>query len=302
MQSLKKNARWYLLVTLILANVLIWYAISAESRNGILTVAFLDVGQGDAIFIEAPNGNQVLIDGGSNRGVLKELSRVMPFYDRSIDVIFATHPDKDHIGGLPAVLERFDIKMYIDPGVTNDTGTYNTLTRLLERNEVRHEIARRGQKIILDKDVVLHILFPDRDVSGVDANDASIVAKLVYGETSFLLTGDSPKKIEKYIASIDGSSLASNVLKVGHHGSKTSSSELFIGYASPDYAVISLGKDNRYGHPHDVVLAALTLFNIPVLRTDELGTIIFESDGINLRLESGLAYPINSSEDEVFEP
>jgi competence protein ComEC len=279
MESVKTNAKWYLLAALFLANILIWCAVFAEERNNILTVAFLDVGQGDAIFIEAPNGNQMLVDSGPNTKVLRELSKLMPFYDRSIDVVIATHPDADHIGGLIDVFERFDIGMFLEPGVEHDTNAYAALLRAVDKEASTRFLARRGMSIVLDNGVIIRILFPDRDVAGLDTNDASIVAQLVYGETEFLLTGDSPQKIEEYLTSLYGDELESDVLKVGHHGSKTSTSELFLGFASPRIAVISAGAQNRYGHPHEKVLSVLEQFDVETFITSKLGTIVFESDG-----------------------
>ncbi len=282
MQCTRAHAKWYLLGAIFVTNLFIWSAIFAEERGGFLTVAFLDVGQGDAIFIEAPNGNQMLIDGGPGRAVFQPLSEMMPFYDRSIDAVIATHPDADHIGGLPEVLRRYEIGLFIDPGMESDTGVYQALVQAVKSSDVRYMVARRGMRIALDeeKNIFLEILFPDRDMTGADTNDASVVAKLVYGKTSFLLTGDSPQKIEKYLASIDAGNLDIDVLKLGHHGSKTSSSAIFLGYTSPEYAIISAGKDNRYGHPHEEVLARLREFGITnALRTDEEGTIVMKSDG-----------------------
>ena len=279
MKNLKKNILPYTLLLILLFTATIWYAVFAESRNGILTVAFLDVGQGDSIFIEAPSGNQVLIDGGSGSGVLRELSKVMPFYDRSIDIVIATHPDKDHIGGLPDVLENYKVGIFLEPGITSDTGVYRALEEIISEKDIRKILARRGMKLILGGGVELIILFPDRDVAGLESNTASIVAQLVYGDTEFLLTGDSPKSIEKYLVSILGKDLESDVLKVGHHGSKTSSDISFIGIVSPQYAVISAGKDNRYGHPHEEVINILKQFEAEVISTYEQGTVIFKSDG-----------------------
>lgn len=285
MEHARRYAQWYFFTVLFLATFLVWYAVFAEERKDILTVAFLDVGQGDAIFIEAPNGNQVLIDGGPNKKVLRELSKLMPFYDRSIDIVIATHPDADHIGGLVDVVERFDIDIFLEPGVQSDTKTYEELLRLVEAERSRYVVARRGMSIALDDGVYLKILFPDRDVSDVDTNDASIIVQLVYGKTEFLLTGDAPKKIEEYVVFLDGENLRSDVLKLGHHGSKTSSSELFIGFVSPSRAIISAGKNNRYGHPHDEVLDTLEQFEIDTLSTYEEGTIVFRSDGESLILK-----------------
>jgi len=162
------------------------------------------------------------------------------------------------------------------------TGAYEALEKISTEKEIQKIIAKRGQRIALDKNVYIDILFPDRSTIEWDANTASIVVRLVYGDTSFLLTGDSPKRIEEYITSLDGGWLSASVLKLGHHGSRTSTSEFFLGIVNPQYAVISAGTDNRYGHPHKEVMDMLNQFEIPSLATYESGTIIFESDGENV--------------------
>lgn len=266
------------LATLAVAVVLIWHAVFALAARDELTVAFLDVGQGDAIFIEAPNGNQVLIDGGRNRLVLQELGRVMPFWDRSIDVIVATHPDADHIGGLVEVLERYAIAYVVDSGNVSDTAVARAFVQLAEE-DAKRVIARRGMRIELGNDAFLRILFPDRDVAGIESNAASIVAQLVYGETEVMLTGDAPKAIEEYLVTIEEDGLESDILKVGHHGSDTSTAPAFVGFANPQFSVISAGADNQYGHPHQSVLDVLKRFETEIFSTAESGTVIFTSDG-----------------------
>lgn len=280
-----KNLKFLILLVFLISNFFIWYGVFAEQKDGFLIVSFLDIGQGDAIFIEAPNGNQILIDGGRNKKVLQELSKLMPFYDRSIDVVIATHPDADHIGGLPAVLSRFSVDFFLESGALSDSGVYKEMENVLKEKNIKKLLVRGGMKIKLAEDIYLEILFPDRDASLLESNTASIVALLEYKENSFLLTGDSPKSIEKYLAFVYGKDLKVDVLKVGHHGSKTSSSEIFLGYTNPQYAVISVGKDNSYGHPHPEVLENLEKFGIEILRTDELGTITIKSDGNKLILK-----------------
>lgn len=279
MFAIRRYFIFWLSLGLIIANSFVWYIVWRETPRRIMTVAFLDVGQGDAIYIEAPNGNQVLIDGGSGRQVLRALGEVMPFYDRSLDVVIATHPDADHIGGLPFVLQRFAVGAIIEPGVESETGVYQEFEKIMTDDSRRHLLARRGMKLELDQGVSLDILFPDRDPTDWETNTASIVARLTYGENSFLLTGDSPIKIEKYLLGLDGQNLKSDVLKVGHHGSRTSSAPEYVAAIHPSYAIISAGLKNRYGHPHQEVLDILTKIDAVILRTDELGTIIFHSDG-----------------------
>jgi beta-lactamase superfamily II metal-dependent hydrolase len=284
MKSFNKNFKLYFLGTFLIINFFIWGAVFAENRAGQLTVAFLDIGQGDAIFIEAPNGNQILIDGGPNKKILSELSKLMPFYDRSIDMVIASHPDKDHIGGLPEVLSKFYVETVLEPGVSSNTAVYKEFENVIKNKNIKKVLARRGMKIWIDKNdgIYLDILFPNRDTTGWNTNDASIVARLVYKNSSFVFTGDSPQKIERYLAYTDGKKLKSDVLKLGHHGSKTSTSKIFLGSVFPQYAIISAGLKNRYGHPHKETLDLLKKFEIPFLETSKEGTIIFKTDGDNL--------------------
>ncbi len=278
MRKLKNNFKYFFVIFLFAAAVLVWYAVFWESRSG-LAVAFLDVGQGDAIFIQTENGNQVLVDGGQNKKVLSELGKVMPFYDRSIDMVIETHPDEDHIGGLTEVLKRYEVGLVMESGVDSKSAVYEEIKNVTAEKEIKNILARRGMKINLDEGVYLLILFPDRDVSKLDSNYGSVVAKLVYGKNSFLLTGDSPKAVESYLVFLDAKNLKSDVLKVGHHGSDTSTSEIFSGYVSPEYAVISVGKENKYGHPRKEILERLKQFGAAVFRTDESGAVKMKSDG-----------------------
>ena len=284
MRYAKKHGHLIFLAAFLTLNVFVWSAVFAEERDG-LVVAFLDIGQGDAIFIEAPNGTQVLLDGGANKKVLSELAAIMPFHDRSIDMVIASHPDQDHIGGLPSVLARYQVGMVMDPGLEHDTAAYRELERMVEEKNIERVIARRGQIVWLDDGVYLEILFPDRDPAGWDTNDASIVARLVYGDTSFMLTGDSPQKIERYLVGLEGDNLASDVLKLGHHGSKTSTSEVFLGFVSPAYTIISAGRENQYGHPHKEVLELVGRFGIPILATYERGTVVVRTDGTHISID-----------------
>lgn len=280
----RKEWRCLIIALLAAGNFLIWFAVWQEDRRGILTVAFLDVGQGDAIFIEAPNGNQLLIDGGPNGQVLRALGEVMPFYDRTLDLVLATHPDADHIAGLPEVFERYEVAGVIDSGFPAATGVFAALTAAGEKEAAPRLEARRGQRFFLDDEVWLDILFPDRPIREGDANAASVVARLQYGEQVFLLTGDAPRAIENYLLATTREALDATVLKLGHHGSDTSTGEAWLAATSPEYAVISVGEGNRYGHPAPAVLERLALTEAQILRTDQEGTIVFQTDGLNLKL------------------
>jgi len=271
---------------LLLINIIIWCALIINDTQGHLTVSFLDIGQGDATFITAPSGVQVLIDGGKNREVLRQLSQVLPWYDRSIDLVLATHPDADHIGGLPDVLARYRVAHIARSSVEDDGTDQVVFMGAVEKEKgegAAELIAERGQIIDLGDGAYLEILFPDRSVPKIETNTGSVVARLVYGDTSFMLTGDSPQSIEEYLVGLDPEALDSDVLKVGHHGSRTSSSPLFVGFVSPEYAVISRGCDNTYGHPHEEVTALFKRFEVETLDTCTDGAVTFVSDGNTVR-------------------
>lgn len=288
MNVLLPYARSLVIAVFVCINIFIWsLVLTAQAHGGVLTVAFLNVGQGDAIYIEAPNGNQMLVDGGPNTAVLRELSAVMPWGDRSIDVVLATHPDKDHIAGLIDVIESYEIAQYFDSGVENDTGVYQTLLKTVSESNVPLTYARRGMRIVLDstegEEVYADILSPDSDVTHAETNSGSIVLHLVYGEIEFMLTGDAPKNVEAHLGMLDGKDLESDVLKAGHHGSKTSSLAQFVDLVNPQFAVISAGKDNRYGHPHQEVMQLFKDRHIQTINTADVGAIIFTSDGMSVR-------------------
>lgn len=243
-----------------------------------LVLAFLDVGQGDAIFIQSPTGTQVLIDGGINRDVLAELALVMPFFDHSLDVVIATHPDKDHIGGLPHVFERYQVAHIIDPGLEDTSDAYALYADRLKAEGATYRTAERGDVIDLGGGAYLRVLFPDGAFAAKDKNDASVIVQLVYGETEVLLTGDASDDIERQLIALDAH-LESDILKAGHHGSKTSTAQEFLDVVDPEYVVVSAGKDNSYGHPHDEVVERLVAASTTILVTFEEGTIVFESNG-----------------------
>lgn len=262
--------------------ICVWGVYVMVRPTNFLKVVFFDVGQGDAIFIETPNGVQVLVDGGPSKGVLRSLGGVLKPWDRSLDIIIVSHPDMDHIGGLPSVLERFSVGSVWESGVLHDSTVYETLHSSMFKNGLSPVLIRSGERYVLDENIFIDVLFPDRDVFNVESNTASSIVRLVYGDTSFLLTGDSPKAIEGYLVDLYAQALESTVLKLGHHGSKTSTSEIFLSMVNPQYAVISAGKDNQYGHPHKEVIEALDSRGIMYASTAEEGNVIFTSDGVTV--------------------
>lgn len=271
--------KWALLFLLIFLTSLLWVIILDNSRLKPLQVSFLDVGQGDAIFIESPVGNQVLIDGGVGRGVLRVLGAEMPFYDRTLDLIIGTHPDADHIGGLSFVLDRYRVTGILTDQGQSDTEAFDLFNKASQQEEAKLIEGVNGTRISLGGGAVLDIIYPDVGLKASNTNDGAVVAVLRYGSNSFLLTGDISQSVENYLAQKFGSNIDIDVLKLAHHGSNTSSSDYFLQTTSPDWAVISAEKDSRYGHPHEEVLERLEAQEISYINTADEGTITFFSDG-----------------------
>lgn len=262
-----------------LVAAVIWQAALREDRHGLLTVSFLNIGQGDSIYIESPTGTQVLIDGGPDSSVIRRLSEVMPWYDRSIDLVMGTHPDADHIGGLIDVFSRYRVGAIIQSSVLGTTATWNAFEKSAQTETKNFMDAERGQTIAIGGGAYIQILFPDRNVPHLETNTGCVVSRLVYGNTSFMLSCDAPQAIEKYLVRLDGKNLKSTVMKPGHHGSKTSTSPLWVGYIDPEYAIFSRGCNNKYGHPNIETIETLKKFEVTVADTCEEGTVTLVSDG-----------------------
>jgi competence protein ComEC len=276
-EGMGNKAMWYFAAVLCFFGAALWLVVATYPHEE-FSITFLDIGQGDAIFMRSGR-TQLLIDGGPDRSVLRELGAVMPFWDRTINVMLATHPDRDHIAGLMPVLERYQIGIFIESGVASESSLDDALEIFVMKEGSKKVLARRGMVITLDGGARFEILFPDRDPSGMETNTASIVGKLTYGSTCFILTGDSPIAIEDYLLQLDPASLDCDVLKAGHHGSRTSSDPDFVGAVSPAYTVISAGNGNSYGHPHVEVLSTLAAAGSVILETAKEGRITFVSDG-----------------------
>jgi len=210
----------------------------------------------------------------------------MPFWDRTIDLIILTHPEQDHMTGLIEVLKRYKVENILWTGILRETSEFKEWERLIEEEKANIFIAKAGQKIKLSRrniNYYLDILHPFESLEGQefkDSNNTSIIAKLVFSQNSFLFTGDAYKSIEKKLIDIE-IDLDSDVLKIGHHGSKTSTAEEFIEKVLPEIAVISAGKDNSYHHPHPETLETLEKYGIKVFRTDINGDVKIISNGKN---------------------
>lgn len=286
MTNRKKQIGYLIVLSILLMGAFIFYlSLKQEGEFGFLKVVYLDIGQGDAIYIEAPNKKQVLIDTGPSPATLAKLSKVMPFADRSLDLVILTHRDQDHIGGASLLFETYEIDNILMTDQSSETSLSLELDRKIERSNLNKIIAHRGQRFILDADrkIYLDILFPNRNISDFESNETSIVSKLSYGQKSFLFVGDSTIYNESLIIwNEQEQTINSDILLLGHHGSKTSSSLFWLEKVSPDLAIISAGKNNRFGHPAEEILDRLSKSKTPKLITFEEGNITLLSDGQNI--------------------
>ncbi|MEX2145103.1 MAG: ComEC/Rec2 family competence protein [Candidatus Spechtbacterales bacterium] len=279
MKEIFSKKEKYILLTLGFFAVLVCSLAFVSAPSGALEIHFLNIGQGDAIFINTPSKRQVLIDGGRpDSPILEKISQNMPFYDRDIDLVVATHMDADHMGGLISVLENFKIGGILVSTTKSNTDLSARFWELIEEKDVPIYVVRAGDIFVLDKDVEMLIVSPTEqfiDTSG--DNDLSVVVKLTYKDDSFLLTGDIEKHAE-YALATGNVNLKSDVLKVAHHGSNTSTVQYFLNKVDPDLAVIQVG-ENRYGHPHPAVLERISAAGAKILRNDLNGDISLYSYG-----------------------
>lgn len=280
-----------MLLPLALLHAAIWIAFEQQKPDFLLHASFYDVGQGDAIFFKTYLGNKVLIDGGPSDAVLQGLGEDLAFFDRDIDLLILTHPHADHVSGLVDVIRRFRVKMVLLPEVEFDSPAFRAFLAEIEKQKVQKIYARQGQRVFLDSATVFDVYYPQGKISGADfsegfssvsssrLNDASVVGKLSFGGTQVMLTGDAGRTIENYL--LAGFALQSDILKVGHHGSRFSTSPGFVEEVAPEFAIIQVGQ-NTYGHPTEETLNVLSARNIKIFRTDRDGTVRFLSDGAHL--------------------
>jgi len=265
-----------LLATLSVFVIILGIIIVHLKNNSDLKVVFLNIGQGDAILIE--NGdNQLLIDGGNNSTrLLNELGKFMPFWDKTIEVVMVTHPDSDHFAGLINLPDNYQVKNIIRTNAESHSQNWKFFTEKIQTKKIPQFLGKNGTEIIFPNKANVKIIFPFNRVRTYPSNTnlTSLVAKLNYGKNSFLFTGDLPFAGEKEIIK-SGTNIQSNVLKVGHHGSKYSTGNNFLDAVNPKEAVISVGIKNRYHHPSDIVLNKLHQRLIKIWRTDLDGNIVY---------------------------
>jgi competence protein ComEC len=250
-----------------------------------LQVSFLDVGQGDAVYIRTPAGQDILIDGGpSPQRLAQELSQQMPFWDRTLELVISTHADADHLTGLVEALRRYEVKQIVHPGIAADTALYAEWRNLIAAKNVPETVLEAGQRIRLAGGLELEVFNPFAG-SGADTNVASLVIGLALRDISFLFTGDITAAAEEELV-YRRLLPDATVLKVSHHGSGGSTSGAFLAVARPELAVIQVGK-NGYGHPKPDIVTVLDDYCLDngIFRTDEAGTVTFLTDGRTLWLK-----------------
>jgi len=278
---------------LALIAVLAWVAVPSLP-DGKLHVYFLDVGQGDAILLRSPGGRTILVDGGPDPLLLtSRLGQVLPFWQRRIDLVVATHADQDHLAGLVPVVEHYDVARAMESPLMGDDPLSSHWHQLLDATGTEVILCQRGMRVSLGEDLDLRILHPSADASPSAADDDnrnSVVIQVIAGRCRVLLTADIDALAEQELLDA-GEPLGATLLKVAHHGAESSTSATFLDAVDPQLAVISVGEDNTFGHPSDGVLARLEAADCQILRTDLYGTVELITDGQTCWVRCARAWP-----------
>ena len=251
--------------------------------EGSLIIYFLDIGQGDATLIRTPNGDDVIIDGGPNNTLIRKIGEYLPITDRDIEVMVLTHPDSDHLIGLLEVLNRYRVKKVILTGVDHNLAEYDYFRQKIKDDQIETVIINKPQTIDLGGGVAYEIFSPGENLENKtveSTNNTSIAGKIVYQNSSALITGDLENEEDLLDKNFN---LKSDIYHVGHHGSNNANDLDFILAVDPEYAIISVGADNRYGHPNYRTVKNLEKSGAEIFRTDQQGDIIFFSDGNNFQ-------------------
>lgn len=256
----------------------------SDDTSGLLKVHFIDTGQSDSIFIKSPSGKTMLIDAGNNDDGDTIINYIKKQGVSKIDYIVGTHPHEDHLGAMDDVIERFDIGKILMPKVTANTKTFKDVLLTVKNKGLKITSVRGGMDFSIDDDTNIHIFAPNSS-SYESLNDYSIVLKLTCGNTSFLLTGDAENISEEEMLQNKNYDLSADVLKVAHHGSRTGTTKEFLSAVSPKYAVICVGQDNPYGHPHKETIDNLFNHGVEVYTTADNGNIMISSDGENIEIK-----------------
>lgn len=279
----KKHRIFFKSLFLIFLTLFILFGCSYNEKDNV-SVHFIDVGQGDCTLIELPENKIMLIDAGDNGREDEIIDYIDRLNIKKIDYLVATHPHSDHIGGMKEIIENYEIGEIYMPNAYSSSKTFEDMLDAIDKKNLNINSAYAGEKIFEYSGVRADILSPQKGEKYSDLNNSSVVIRLKYKETGFLFMGDAEKEVEEYILE-NYDNLKNDVLKTGHHGSSTSSGGEFIGAVEPEFAVISCGAGNEYGHPHKETLKTLKENGAEVLRTDKMGTIIIKTNGENLSVE-----------------
>jgi competence protein ComEC len=287
------------IAVLLVANVIVYNALLARVEEQKLRVTFLDVGQGDAALVEFPDGKNLLIDAGPLTATSDAGSRFIgPFLTshgiHRLDAIVMSHPDGDHIGGVPYLLRHFVVERVFDCGSYSHSHLSEDCLHLIDSLHIGRDIESSGKNVVGYENARLYILNPpgvlvmNDSTMHTSLNNQSLVLKLLYGHTSLLFIGDAEVRAEDRMIETYSNFLSANILKAGHHGSITSSSSEFLGIVHPQMAIISVGKNNKFGHPSEVILNRLKEIRCAYIRTDERGAVVIETDGTNWNIVNWL--------------
>lgn len=253
-----------------------------QTSSAVCHFTALDVGQGDALLIQTADHQDILVDGGPNASVLNELSRFLPAGDRQIELVILTHPDADHSTGLVYVLQRFPVQQIFVSDIQAQTDIYQAWQKEVTQKNIPVRTVTQGEVFELGLSTKLEVLWPPKDWRiqhpKVSTNDVSVSLRVTCAGSTVVMTGDGSSTLEEGILQ-RGMDISAPLLKVGHHGSRTSSTHEFLKAVHPRLAVISVGKKNHYGHPHPATLERLKRLGIRVFRTDQLGSVRLDSDG-----------------------
>ncbi|MBM2820575.1 MAG: Internalization-related competence protein ComEC/Rec2 protein [Candidatus Berkelbacteria bacterium] len=278
MSRTKSVGQFIFSILFILGIIFLITTFNKPQAAGDLKVYFLDVGQGDSTYIKLPSGKDILIDGGPDNSVLNQLGKVMDFADREINLVILSHPHADHLNGLLEVLDRYKIDQVWETGVEYPSSTYDSFKEKIKNQNIPDKFVKAGDTIYFG-DIKISILYP---LSGLEKktidnlNNASIVNRLDNNKFSILFSGDLEKDIQKQLLD---KNIFTDVLKVAHHGSENGLSEDFLNVVRPEIAVISVGYDNKYGHPASSVISLLKKYAVKIYRTDQNGTVEIDSNG-----------------------
>ncbi len=279
--GLKMKKIFFISITLI-AVFVFYLSYLSWFKTDSFKIFFFDVGQGDSALIITPGGKTILIDGGPDDKVLRQLGEALPFWQRKIDLLIITHAHDDHIAGLISVSRRYQIKQVLYNNLSFKTPVLETLTKIFKTGQLKMISASEGMSFSFSANCSLGVLSASQE-NNLDENDYSIVTMFNCLNKKILLTGDAGKYIEDYLLS-KNNDLKSDILKISHHGSTSANSENFLKAVNPKLAVISVGQDNKFNHPNLTILERFKKMTVDIYRTDKLGTIIFLANNKLIKL------------------